>query len=69
MKKLLTIAAIIAVVAISKADKLSEVLDIWPNLTAMEKALVLLVCVLLAAIIFAMHRGLSWLNRRLERKK
>jgi hypothetical protein len=69
-KKLLPILAVIALVLIAKADKLSEIGEIWPTLTAIEKVIVILVFILGAAVFFgigwaiqlgwaAMRRGLS----------
>lgn len=74
-RKLLPILAVIALVLISKADKLGELGEIWPTLTATEKGIAVLAFILIGAFFFAagwaisfgwaaVRRGLSQLVRR-----
>ena len=74
-RRLLPILAVIALVLISKADRLSEIGEIWPTLTAIEKVIAILAFILIGALFLAvgwaiplgwaaMRRGLSRLARR-----
>jgi hypothetical protein len=74
-KRLLPILVFIALVLISKPDRLRELGEIWPTLTATEKVLAILAFILLVALVFAaswvislgwaaMRRGVSRLARR-----
>ena len=74
-RQLLSTFVVIALVLISKADKLAEIGEIWPTLTVTEKVIAILAFILIGAFFFAvgwaislgwtaMRRGFSRLGRR-----
>ncbi len=69
MKKLLTIVIIIVIIAIAKADKLREVGEIWPTLTATEKVIAFFAFVLIAVLFFAVGWAMRWGWSKLARRR